>query len=107
MPPHGFDYGPLTFAVFDKEGRPVTLTPAEYIEEPLNDRTCQFLQELRHGGEVTITMKIRNTKGAIDCLTGFTFTKAARRFIRSQKRQKEKERRRRLKHEARVRSDVR
>lgn len=99
MPPHDVDYGSLTFAVFDKEGRPVTLTPAEYFEEPVNERTRQFLQELRHGGEVTITMKIRNTQGAIDYLTGFTFTKAARRFIRSQRRQKEKERRRRLKHE--------
>lgn len=97
MPPHDIDYGVLTFAVTDKEGRPITLTAAEYFEEPVNERTKQFLQELRHGGEVTITMKIRNTRGAIDYLTGFTFTKAAHRFIRSQRRQKEKQRRNRLK----------
>lgn len=99
MPQHDIDYGVLTFAVTDKEGRPVTLTPAEYLEEPVNERTHQFLQALRSGGEVTATIRIRNTQGAIDCLTGFTFTKAAHRFIRSQKRRIEKERRRKLKHE--------
>lgn len=99
MHPHDIDYGVLTFAVTDKEGRPVTLTPTEYIEEPVNERTHKFLQALCSGGEVTATIRIRNTRGAIDCLTGFTFTKAARRFIRSQRRQKEKERRRRLKYE--------
>lgn len=97
MPPHDIDYGVLTFAATDKEGRHVTLTPAEYIEEPVNERTHQFLNVLRSGGEVTVTIKIRNTRGAIECLTGFTFTKAAHRFIRSQRRQKEKQRRDRLK----------
>ena len=100
MPPHDIEYGMLTFAVTDKVGRPVTLTPAEYIEEPVNEKTHQFLLALRTGGEVTVTIRIRNTRGAIDCLTGFTFTKSARRFIRSQKRRAEKERRRRLKLES-------
>lgn len=55
----------------------------------------------------SIALQTPIKKGQWHILCGITRTGAARRYVRSVKRQKEKERRRRLKYEARICSDVR
>jgi len=73
------------------------------VEPPVTYDKLAFNTDL----SFTISLKRQIRKGLLDILCGRAYTKAAQRYIRWQKRQKEKERRRRLKHEACIYSDVR
>lgn len=55
----------------------------------------------------TITLERPIRKGLLDIICGRAYTKAAQRYVRLEKRQKEKQRRLELKHEARIHGDAR
>ena len=59
--------------------------------------TIQVVNAIDCSGEISFTARIR--KGAADIICGKPWTNAAQRYTRQQIRKKEKERRRRLKHE--------
>ena len=108
MPPYEQDCSGFTFAIRDEHGN---WYPMENIREL---SACHDNQEKNcpdfMTGNVDFEFKlcIRNIRGLYDYVfRNRPWTNSAKRYVRSLKRWKEKERRRRLKHEARICSDVR
>ena len=81
----------------------------EIRQNPVEIQPPVTYDKLAFNTDISFTMTLTKPmrKGQIDILCGITWTSAARRYIRLGKRHKEKERRRKLKHEAGIRSDVR
>ncbi len=96
--------------IVDDQGNYVELTDISNIEitdvQPMEE---QAYNNLAFGlpFEFSIKMKHAIPKGQQDILFGRPWTSAAYRYRRHLNRQKEKERRIKLKHEARICSDVR
>lgn len=96
--------------IVDDKGDYVELTDIKNIEitdaAPMED---QVYNNMAFGlpFEFSVRMKQAIPKGKQDILFGRPWTSAAYRYRRHLKRQKEKERRARLKHEACICSDVR
>ena len=97
MPPHDMDNNGLVFAVRDQDGNLITLQEAteDIRTEPVN------YQRYNNFEENMLSCKIALHKvhlhGLTDILFGKVYTNAAKRYMRSVKRYKEKERRERLK----------
>ena len=102
MPVKGADLSEMTFMIRDNEGRewilPGKLETAEIEEESYGDEFRDALRGNSEGLEISTTIRIhaRNWRGMFDQIIG-NQTKAAFRFKRSVKRQKEKRRREKLK----------
>ena len=90
--------------VYDGNGNPVKFTEIQNIEDvnadPIDE---QMYANIAFGTPYSFTLTLSKpvSKGMKDYLFGRAWTSAARRFIRSQKRQKEKQRRMNLKQEVR------
>ena len=103
MPPYVIDGDQSTRCIYigDSSGHlvPYTMVSLPEIHAEITDvvpyRDISFDSDM----SFTMTLDKPMRKGLIDILCGITWTSAAQRYIRSGKRQKEKERRRRLKHE--------
>ena len=100
MPPKSdLDYSILKFMYKDSDGKLHEMNPigtAEVIEDPKWENPySKLLQPV----EMNLTMCIHTkyAKGMFDCLCGWRWTRAARRFLRLVARHKEKERREKLK----------
>jgi len=98
MPPHEETTG--TLYICTEDGKAVKLLE-HILTLPTLDykyaETQQVVSAIDCSGEISFTARVR--KGAADIVCGKPWTNAAQRYIRQQIRKKEKERRRRLKHE--------
>ena len=103
MPPTPFSISNGIMYIKDWKGNYVELTRVENIDvidtAPVEQ---QLYNSMVYGLPVTYTLKLKTPlrKGQRDILCGRPWTYAASRYRRWQKRQKEKERRRRLKNES-------
>lgn len=98
MPPHEETAGTLYIGTEDGKAfklleHIMTLPNLDYQYSSVH----QVAQAIDCSGEISFTARIR--KGERDIICGKPWTNAAQRYIRQQIRKKEKERRRRLKHE--------
>ena len=87
---------------------PLANVSTEHVTETEHDPDCslyEFMDMLTAKFDIQYTAKFR--KGMLDTICGRAYTMAAHRYIRSVKRNKEKERRRKLKHEKSICCDVR
>lgn len=103
MPPSPFVVSNGTMYIRDDSGEFIELTRVENIDivdaEPID---AQKYMDLSFGVPCTFTLKLKEPlrKGQKDILLGKPWTSAANRYRRRMKRQKEKERRQKLKHES-------
>lgn len=87
---------------------PFTNIKTESVTETEHDsdyNLYEFMNTLTVKFDIQFTARFR--RGMIDTICGRAYTTAARRYIRSVKRAKEKERRRKLKHEKSLCCDIR